>query len=74
MSGYTFPEENATILDRRKRSAAMPGWKTFIAQVRCSEPVDPNFRPVMKMTFSASGSGRQRIGIEQIRLRPSRRR
>src|SRR5579883_3372618 len=54
-SGYTFPVEKATILDCQYRSATNPGAHAFTAQVSDSFPVDPNFRPAMKMTFGASG-------------------
>src|SRR3984893_6753209 len=48
--------ENATIREARYRSATSPGKNVFIAQVKSSDPVVPNFRAAMKITFRMSGN------------------
>ena len=55
-NGYTQAVEKATIREPAKASATSAGTWTFIAQVRCSAPVEPNLRPAMNTTFGSFGS------------------
>lgn len=48
--------EGATIRDSLNASATIAGTNAFIAQVRSSRPLVPNFRPAMKMTFGGLGN------------------
>ncbi len=54
-NGYTQAVEKATMRECANRSATIAGTSAFIAQVRCSAPVEPNLRPAMKTTFGAAG-------------------
>src|SRR3569833_155901 len=53
---YTLPVEKATIRECRKRSATVAGRYVFIAQVSHSDPVVPNLRAAIKITFGQSGN------------------
>ena len=44
----------------------MPGSQQFIAQVRASCPVEPNFMPNMEMTLATSGKAASWAWIEQV--------
>jgi hypothetical protein len=54
-NGYTQAVEKATMRECANRSATIAGTSAFIAQVRCSAPLDPNLRPAMNTTFGAAG-------------------
>src|SRR5262249_13538007 len=62
---YTLPVEKATIRPFLKRSAVTPGRNVFIAQVRYSEPLVPNFRAAMKITFGISGTLAKAPGLNR---------
>lgn len=51
-----FPVEKATIRLRRYLRQTSVGSQALVAQVSPSSPVEPNFRPAMKITFWASGN------------------
>ena len=61
-----FPVENAAMRLSRYRRQTSAGRCVFIAHVNDSSPVEPNFRPAMKITFAASGSARERVFVQQV--------